>query len=50
MAFKAGTSGNPNGRPKGTGHRQQLFRIVAWLTHTQVQLSWQRCGASTGMV
>lgn len=25
MAFKAGESDNPKGRPKGTGHRQQLF-------------------------
>lgn len=25
MTFIQGTSGNPNGRPKGTGHRQQLF-------------------------
>jgi hypothetical protein len=25
MAFKNGTSGNPNGRPKGTGYRQQVF-------------------------
>ena len=24
MAFKKGQSGNPNGRPKGTGHNQAL--------------------------
>ncbi len=25
MTYKIGKTGNPNGRPKGTGHRQQLF-------------------------
>lgn len=25
MTFKVRESGNPNGRPKGTGHRQELF-------------------------
>jgi len=25
MTFKSGISGNPNGRPKGTGSRQQFF-------------------------
>ena len=25
MTFKVGESGNPTGRPKGTGHRQKVF-------------------------
>lgn len=25
MPFKSGTSGNPSGRPKGSGYRQQIF-------------------------
>ena len=28
MKFKPGESGNPNGRPKGTGTRQQLFNSL----------------------
>lgn len=28
MTFKSGESGNPNGRPKGTGSRQQLFSTL----------------------
>jgi hypothetical protein len=28
MTFKAGKSGNENGRPKGTGYRQQIFNIL----------------------
>lgn len=28
MAFKPNQSGNPDGRPKGTGHRQQLFKAL----------------------
>lgn len=28
MTFKSGESGNPNGRPKGTGHRQRLFNAT----------------------
>jgi hypothetical protein len=26
MTFKTGESGNPKGRPQGSGHRQQLFK------------------------
>lgn len=28
MTFKSNQSGNPDGRPKGTGHRQQLFKAL----------------------
>ena len=28
MAFKPNQSGNPDGRPKGTGYRQQLFKAL----------------------
>lgn len=28
MVFKAGVSGNVQGRPKGSGHRQQLFNTL----------------------
>lgn len=28
MTFQTGTSGNPNGRPKGTGSRQQVFSTL----------------------
>lgn len=28
MTFKTGKSGNPDGRPKGTGYRQQLFNAL----------------------
>lgn len=28
MGFKPNQSGNPDGRPKGTGYRQQLFKIL----------------------
>jgi hypothetical protein len=28
LKFQPGQSGNPNGRPKGTGHRQQLFNTL----------------------
>ena len=28
MAFQTGASGNPKGRPKGTGSRQQIFNIL----------------------
>ena len=28
MTFKAGYSGNPKGRPQGSGHRQQWFKTL----------------------
>lgn len=28
MTFQAGKSGNPNGRPRGTGTRQQVFSTL----------------------
>lgn len=28
MQYKPGVSGNPNGRPQGSGHRQQLFKSL----------------------
>ena len=28
MAFKPNQSGNPDGRPKGSGHRQKLFKAL----------------------
>ena len=28
MTFKAGKSGNPKGRPRGTGSRQEVFNIL----------------------
>ncbi len=28
MKFQSGSSGNPDGRPKGSGHRQQLFKSL----------------------
>lgn len=28
MKYQSGVSGNPDGRPKGSGHRQQLFKTL----------------------
>lgn len=44
MKFKAGVSGNPNGRPRGSGKRQQLFDEHVWphkekLCDTAIQLA-----------
>lgn len=31
MTFQAGVSGNPNGRPRGTGTRQKVFNTLVEL-------------------